>query len=434
MLHVVPAGHDAVHPVEGGRLGRPQICAAVLDLVVAQRPDPPVALDRRFEPDHPVRGRGRGGQVLHPVLGPAHRPAGGAGREGDGHHVGEGGLLDPEAPPRMASRAEAEPRPRHPERARHDRMEGIRPLEVRVDLVHPVAPEPGGGDHHPLDGGAHVARVADLDPDPVRRGAERGLGVAVAEDALVDEVRARPRPVVEHRGRRAECFLRVHDRGPGRVLDPHALRRVLREIAVARHHHRHRFPDVTHPAGREAAVLHRGAHHDEERIGPAGRVRPGEYRVHAVHRERIARIDRHDVRVRVRRAHEVGVACAGRQGRVVREFGLAGHQGRVLDPRNGASDHPLVPALDPSTGRFVTIRGSHRSGTSSGRTRPGPFGPVRARRVRLARPERSARSVGIGGARTRVAYGIRMPWLPCRSRSRPRAATGRRSGARARSA
>ena len=354
--HVVRAGHEAVHAVEGGGLGGAEVGPAVLDLVVAKRPHPPVIFDRRLEPDHAVRGRGGRGEVLHPVLRPAHRPAGRAGREGEGHDVDEGGLLDPEAPTRVPRRAKPQARPRHPERPRHHRVQGVRPLEVRMDLVDPFAGEPRRRHHDPLDRGADVPRIADLDLDPVRRGTERGLRVAVAEAPLVDEVRVQR--LVEHRRRFAEGLFGVDHRGPRRVLDPHPLRRVLREVPIARHHHRDRLARVANAAGREAAVLDRRPHPDEERVGPRGRVRPGEDRVHAVHRERLARVDTDDVGMRPGRAHETGVARVGGKRSVVRELGLAGDEGRVLDPRDRPSDHAGAlrrPARVPAPARiFLT--------------------------------------------------------------------------------
>ena len=269
--HVVRAGHQAVHAVKGGGLGGAEVGAAVLDLVVAERPHPPVVLDRRLQTDHAVRGRGGRGEVLHPVLRPAHRPTGRAGREGEGDDVDEGGLLDPEASAGVPRRAKPQARTRHPERPRHDRMQGVRPLEIRMDLVDPFAREPRRGDHDPFDGRADVAGIFDLDLDAARRGTERGFRIAVAEAPLVDEVRAE-RPV-EHRRRGVERLPGVDDRGTRSVLDLHPLRRVLREVPIARHHHRDRLARVPYAPRCEAAVLDRRAHPDEE-AGPTTRPRP----------------------------------------------------------------------------------------------------------------------------------------------------------------
>ena len=405
VLDVVRAGHEAVHPVEGGGLGGPEVGAAVLDLVVAQRPHPPVVLDRRLETHHAVGGRGGGGEVLHPVLRPAHRPAGRARREGKRHDVDEGGLLEPEASARVPRGAQAQARPRHPERPRHHRMQGVRPLEVRMDLVHAFAREPGRGDHDALDRGADVAGIPDLDLDPVRRGAERGLGVGVAEAPLVDEVRAER--FVKHRRGLAEGLLGVDDRGPRRVLDLDPLRRVLREVPVARHHHRDGLPRVAHAAGREAAVLDRRAHHDEERVGPGGRGRPGEDRVHAVHRERLARVDRDDVGVRPGRAHEAGVARVGGEGHVVRELRFAGDEGRVLEPRDGPPDHLFALRRFVPGGILFTARAgrARRSGRCADRGR-GPGRPASSRAepgtVTRSRFAGSGRTGGAAGSRTRA--------------------------------
>ena len=105
-------------------------------------------------------------------------------------------------------------------------------------------------------------------------------------------------------------------------------------------------------------MLDRRPHPDEERVGPRGRVRPGEDRVHAVHRERLARVDTDDVGMRPGRAHETGVARVGGKRSVVRELRLAGDEGRVLDPRNRPSDHAGAlrrPARVPAPARiFLT--------------------------------------------------------------------------------
>ena len=105
-------------------------------------------------------------------------------------------------------------------------------------------------------------------------------------------------------------------------------------------------------------MLDRRPDPDEERVGPGGRVRPREDRVHAVHRERPARVDADDVGVRPGRAHETGVARVGGEGNVVRELGLAGDEGRVLHPRDRPSDHPGTlwrPARVPAPARiFLT--------------------------------------------------------------------------------
>ena len=56
----VGAGQVAVHAIEGGRLRRAQIAAAVVDLVVAQGGDAAVRVHRRLHVRHPVGGAGGG--------------------------------------------------------------------------------------------------------------------------------------------------------------------------------------------------------------------------------------------------------------------------------------------------------------------------------------------------------------------------------------
>ena len=69
----VRAGHVAVGSVERGRLGGSQVRAAVVELIPAQGGDGAVVGYGGFEGRDPVRSRGRGYEVLEPILHPFDR-------------------------------------------------------------------------------------------------------------------------------------------------------------------------------------------------------------------------------------------------------------------------------------------------------------------------------------------------------------------------
>ena len=85
--HAVGAGERAVHAVERRRLGRADVCADVLDRVVAERDQPAVGGEARLDLRRAAGCRGARGEVLEPVLDPRHRHAEVAGGEPDQHDV-----------------------------------------------------------------------------------------------------------------------------------------------------------------------------------------------------------------------------------------------------------------------------------------------------------------------------------------------------------
>ena len=97
MGDAIGAGEIAVIAVERGGLGRAQVCAAVFQLVEAERRDPAVRLHRRLDPRHPVGRRVGRQQMLQPVLDPLDRARGLPRCERHGDDEGEDRLLDAEA-------------------------------------------------------------------------------------------------------------------------------------------------------------------------------------------------------------------------------------------------------------------------------------------------------------------------------------------------
>ena len=175
-------------------------------------------------------------------------------------------------------------------------------------------------------------QLVDLD-DLVRLG-ERGVEVAPLVDALPHQVAA---GVLVDRGHALVARVtRVGDRVDRLVFDLDELGRVARELARLGDDGDDRLADVAHLADRERVVLQVRARHRrdlEERIGQRRDLLAGQRPVDARRRLRLRDVDRGDVRVRVRRAHEVDEAHAVPLD-VVDEDALALHEALVLLARD----------------------------------------------------------------------------------------------------
>ena len=349
----VGAGQVAVHAIEGGRLRRAQIAAAVVDLVVAQGGDAAVRVHRRLHVRHPVGGAGRGLQMLQPVLHPFHRGAGLARRQAHQHHIAEHALLDAEAAAGVRRRAQPQPVAGHVQRPRHHRMQRVGALEVGKDVV-----DAGGrlvlAHHHvALDGGAGVAREPHLDGNPMLRLLEGFFRIAVAEVALVDHVAAHR--LVQHRRVLGGGFLRIDHRLQRLVLHPHQIQGVLRPVAVLGDHHAHRLAHIAHLVHRQAPVLHgRAAHAHRERMGPALHVLAGEHRAHALEGERLGGVHGQHPGMGMGGAHDGGVQGARRRRQVVGVSAQATQQGLILETGLGPAD---VTAIGAGLGAVIAHPG-----------------------------------------------------------------------------
>ena len=205
--------------------------------------------------------------MLQPILDPFHRASRLARGEEHRDDVGENGLLGAEAPTGILRAAQPQPRAGNPQRPRHHRMQRERALEVGQHVV-AVVPEVFGHDDEPLDRRARIARIAHRDRHPVRGARERSVGVAVAEAPVAHDVRADV--AVQQRCAGRGRGDRIDHRVELAVLDLDPFERVFGPIAVARHHHRHRLPRVTHPIDRKCVMAHRLLHPGDERPGPRG--------------------------------------------------------------------------------------------------------------------------------------------------------------------
>ncbi len=189
--------------------------------------------------------------------------------------------------------------------------------------------------------------------DLVRLG-ERRVEVTPLVGAVPHQVSA---GVLVDRGNAVALGLaRIGDRVQRLVFDLDQLRRVAGALARLRHHRDDRLPDVAHLADRQGVVLEvraRDRRDLEERIGERGHLFPGQRPVDTRHLLRLRHVDRGDVGVRVRRAHEMDEAHPVPLD-VVDEDALPLHEPAVLLARD-------VLAL-PLLGRRLDLGGLGRGG------------------------------------------------------------------------
>jgi hypothetical protein len=187
---------------------------------------------------------------------------------------------------------------------------------------------------------------------------DRALVVAPVEDARPDDVRAGV--LVEDR-LVAQRVLRGRQCGQRLVLDLHQLGSVACQLARRCDDRDDRLAHVAHPSHREGIVLDVGARLDrelEERVGQDRNLVAGERAVDTAQLERLRDVDRHDLRVRVRRADEVHVAHAVTLD-VVEEDALALDEALVLlarDVRAGEARLRLAGCHDERPGLCLGLR------------------------------------------------------------------------------
>ena len=199
--------------------------------------------------------------------------------------------------------------PRAHRRAHHDRGEA-RELVVRVDRPLPDAPVVFDERAVALERGrveAVEVQLVDLH-DLVGLG-ERRVEVAPLVGAVPHQVAA---GVLVDRGDAVVLrAARVGDRVERLVLDLDELGSVPRAFARLGHDRDDRLADVAHLADRQCIVLDVRARHRrdlEERIRERGHLFAGQRPVDARHLLGLRHVDRRDVRMRIRRAHEVDEA------------------------------------------------------------------------------------------------------------------------------
>ena len=243
-----------MHAVERRRLGRADVRTDVLDRVVAERDELAVGPEPGLDMGHASARRGARGEVLQPVLDPAHRDAElprGEAHEDDG---GEHRRLDPEGPARVGRRDQAQLGAGQPERRGGDRVQRERALEVRPGGERALGGVPVRDDAVALDGRAAPAWEAEALADDEVGACQRTVDVAVVERAVGDA-----RVGLGSR-------FRVEDGVERLVLDLDQLEGVLREVAVPRDHHGNRLAHVAHELVRGRVVGDRRV--DAGRKGP----------------------------------------------------------------------------------------------------------------------------------------------------------------------
>ena len=126
-------------------------------------------------------------------------------------------------------------------------MKRVRALEIGEDVVAVLA-EVLGDDDEALDGGAGVAWVLGGDCDTAIGGCEGGVGVAVAEVAVADDIGAGLG--VERRGVRGRSRNGVDDGIELAVRDFDSVECVFGRVPVAGHHDADGFADVPNSVDR----------------------------------------------------------------------------------------------------------------------------------------------------------------------------------------
>ena len=172
---------------------------------------------------------------------------------------------------------------------------------------------------------AEDARIVDFKLDAMRGGRKRALRITVTERAVVHDVRLASR--MQQRRIGAQCGARIDLDRQRSILDENRIERIFGEVAIARHDHRDRLADIAHPIDRQRPIVDRCLHADDEGFGHRLYFGAGEHRCDAWARERVARIDRQNHRVRMGRAQNGGVERATTRCHVVAEEGRAGEQG-----------------------------------------------------------------------------------------------------------
>ena len=257
----------------------------------------------------------------------------------------------------------------------------------------------------PLDRGARIARIAHRDRHPVRGARERSVGVAVAEAPVAHDVRADV--AVQQRCAGRGRGDRIDHRVELAVLDLDPFERVFGRITVARHHHRHRLPRVTHPIDRKCVMPHRLLHPGDERPGPRGDLRAGQDDDDLGHRERGGRVEGDDLGMCMRRAQHRGVGGAGALPHVVGEAPAPGEQCRVLHAFHRASDEARKGARG--------VRGAWRAIGGSG----DDWGHGRRKRVGRQPRKRQILAVGLLVSISFItAATVRIGWFGKSSNSR----------------
>ncbi len=323
--HVVCPGERAVHAVERCRLRCAHVSAHVFDRVVAEREQLALRVEARLELRDARRGRRARGQVLEPVLCPAHRHAETPRSEPDQDDVGVHRRLDPERAARVARRDQPQLRPWQPERGSRHRVQRERPLEVGPRRQAPAPLVPVADHAVALNGRAAPPREPELLSHDEICTAQRRVDVAVGERAVVHARRA----------------LGVQHRLLGLVVDLDQLGCVLGHVSVVRHHDGQWLTCITSDLVRGGQILDAAVDAGGERPRHRGDVGPGQHADDSGQRERRRGVQPADASMRHERAEDRGVPDVRNWIDVVNEAALSAQQCLVLQTRKRATDPGL---------------------------------------------------------------------------------------------
>ena len=289
--------------------------------------------------------------MLDAVLDPFDRAAGDARGERHENDIGKHRKLYAETAAGIRRNAQAQFRPGNAQRARHHRMHGERPLEIRQHVVaalrrivlrdHDVA----------FDRRKREARKLDRRGDAAIGARERGLGIAVGKIAHRDFVGLGLR--MQQRRRTFAGGERIDHRFERLIVDRDQFGGVLGDIAAFRHHQRHRFADIAHALDRQAPIAGSAIFTTDRNGSESFRTSsPVMTAQTPVMRQRARHIDADDFGMRVRRADDVGVQCPDRDRKIVGIAAAARQQRRVLLAQDGLAElsrHDFVHASPSSS-------------------------------------------------------------------------------------
>jgi len=196
-------------------------------------------------------------------------------------------------------------------------MQAERAHEVAGDFIALAAGQAFGDDDSAFDGRAAVARVVHRQRDATVCRGEGGVGVAIAEAAVADDVAAHG--LVQHGDASIAGGFDVHHRRQGLVVGAQQVERVFGDVAVLRHDHGHRFAGIAHLVDGQHVVLHGHLHADHEGLLPAQHVLSGQHRMHARQGQRGGRVHPQQPGMGMRAAQHRGVQRARRRAQVVAE-------------------------------------------------------------------------------------------------------------------
>ena len=218
-------------------------------------------------------------------------------------------------------------------------MEREGPLKVGGDLVGVLSGEMLGDDDEALHRRAAIARILRGDPDAVRRRGKGGFGVAVAEVPVADDI--------------SSGVARIEYGGQWAIRDLDHFERVFRPVAVAGDDNGDRLALIAHALDRQAPMLDRRLDGGDEGPGQVPDVLAGNDASHTRHRQGPGCIDRQDLGMGVRRAHDRGMQGPRHHRQIVAIAAAPGQKREVLEPFERLADELARHLSEPPMRRPI---------------------------------------------------------------------------------